>query len=57
MMKLLGGQSMSQVIHLLAIPDPPKSALLPHSQNIRCGFDKDGVYTPESTETFTERIR
>lgn len=55
-MKLLGGQSMSQVIHLLAIPDSPKSALLPHSQNIRCGFDKDGVYTPESTETFTERI-
>lgn len=56
MMKLLGGQSVSQVILLLAISDSPKSALLPHSQNIRCGFDKDGVFTPESIETFTERI-
>lgn len=56
MMKLLGGQSMSQVIPLLAVSDSPKSTLLPHSQNIRCGFDKDGMYTPEPTETFTERI-
>lgn len=56
MMKLLGGQSMSQAILLPAISDSSKSALLPHSQNIRCGFDKDGMHTPEPTGTFTERI-